>query len=588
VGAPDSIKQMIEKQVDHLDANQQRTLEAASVAGAEFSTLAVAASLGEDRAAVEAQCYELARQHQFIQDCGLHELPNGEAMPRYGFIHALYQDVLYERLSASRRVQLHRRIGDEGEQLYGERAREIAAELAMHFERGADYNRAAKYLQQAADNAIRRFAYQEAVGLSRQGLALLRKLPDTAERAEQELCLQLTLGVPLVATEGYAAPDVGRVYLKARELCQQLGETPDVSEALWGLWTFYTLRAELGTAREIAEEFLRLAERLPYPGLAMRGHWAMEITFTHLGEFALAMEHFERALSLYDPERHLDDAFLYALNPGVAMPCFAAWTLWFLGQPDQALDRIREALTAARKLSEPFGLAHALLFAAILHQLRREERMAQEHAEAALAVSREHGLVLYQAMAIIMRAWAVNKPEQQEEAIEQMRHGLAALQATGTELVRPHFLALLAEALGKAGQPDEGLRVLEEALGRARHSGEGYYEAELYRIKGEVLLMQATSRDLSRAATGGKAVVEAEPPALAHSEGCFNKSIKIARQQKAKSWELRAVTSLARLYQNQNRREDARSLLAQIYDRFTEGFDTMDLREAKALLDELS
>ncbi len=588
VGVPDSIKQMIEKQVDHLDANEQRTLEAASVAGAEFSALAVVAGLGEDRARVEAQCDELARRHQFIQDCGIQELPNGEAATRYGFIHALYRNVLYERVSASRRVQLHRRIGEQGEEIYGERAREIAAELAMHFERGSNYKQAVKYLQHAAENAIRRFAYREAVGLSRRGLELLGRLPDTPERAQQELCLQLTLGVPLIATEGYAAPDVGSVYLKARKLYEQLGETQDVSEVLWGLWTFYTLRSELGTAREIAEEFLCLAERLPYPGLAMRGHLAMEVTFTHLGEFAPAIEHFEKALLLYNPERHLDDAFFYALNPGVVMRCFAAWALWFLGQPDQALDRIQEALTLARELSEPHGLAHALFFAAILHQLRREERLAQEHAEAAIAVSIEHGLVMYQAMATITRGWALIEQGQQEEAIEQMRQGLAACQATGTELLRPHFLALLAEALGKARQPEEGLRGLEESLEAAYRNGDASYLAELYRIKGELLLMQPPSRGLSQAATGGKAVVEPVPPVVAQAEGCFNQSIKTAQQQKAKSLELRAVMSLARLYQSQGKKKEARHLLTQIYDRFTEGFDTKDLREAKALLDELS
>jgi predicted ATPase/DNA-binding winged helix-turn-helix (wHTH) protein len=588
VGVPDSIKQMIEKQIDHLDANQQRTLEAASVAGAEFSTLALMAGLGEDRAPVETRCDELARQHQFIQDCGVQELPNGEAVARYGFIHALYQNVLYERVSVSRRVQLHRRIGEQGEELYGERAREIAAELAMHFERGSNYKQAAKYLQRAADNAIRRFAYREAVVLSHRGLELLGRLPDTAERAEQELCLQLTLGVPLIATEGYGAPDVGSVYLRARELCQQLGETPDVSEVLWGLFAFSLVRAELRTAREIAEEFLWLAEHLPYPGLAMRGHFAMEVTFVQRGDFVLALEHFEKALLLYDPERHLEDAFFYAQNPGVAMRCHAAWALWYLGQPDQALDLIQEALTLARELSEPHGLAHSFYFAAILHHLRREGRLAQEHAEAAIAVSIEHGLVLYQAYATITRAWALIEQGLQEEGIEQMRQGLAAHQATGAEVARPHFLALLAEALGRAHQAEEGLRVMEEALEAAHRHEEGSYLAELYHIKGELLLMQATGRGVSRAATGGKTVFEPEPPVVAQAEGCFNQSIKIAQQQKAKSWELRAVMSLARLYQNQGKQEEARGLLAQIYDRFTEGFDTLDLREAKALLDELS
>jgi predicted ATPase len=417
---------------------------------------------------------------------------------------------------------------------------------------------------------------------------LLGRLPDTPDRAQQELWLHIALGVPLIAIEGYAAPDVGSAYTKARELCRQLGDSPKISQVLSGLWTFHTLRAELGTAREIAEELLGLAERLPYPGLAMRGHLAMEITFMHLGEFAQAMEHFEKVLLLYDPERHLDDAFRYTQNQGVATRCHAAWTLWFLGLPDQALDRIQEALTLARELAEPHGLAHAFFFASILHQLRREARIAQEYAEAAIAVSSEHGLALYQAMATLTLGWALIEQGRQEELIEQMRQGLAAHQATGTELMRPHLLALLAEALGKARQAEEGLRLLEEALEVVHRNGDVYYQAELYRTKGELLLMQATGRGVSRAAPSGTTAVEAEPPVVARAEDCFNQAIKIAQQQKAKTWELRAVTSLARVYQTQGKREEARGLLTQIYDTFTEGFDTVDLREAKALLNALS
>ena len=587
VGVPDSIKQLIEKQLDRLDGDEQRTLEAASVAGAEFSTLAVVAGLGEERGAVEARCDHLARQRQFLQDCGIQELPNGEVMPRYGFIHALYQNVLYERVPAARRVELHRRIGEQGAELYGERVSEIAAELAMHFERSSNYRRAIKYLRLAAENDIRRFAYQEAIVLARRGLQMLAKLPDAPERAEQELRLCITLGVPLIATEGYAAPDVGRVYNRARALCQRLGETPEISKVLWGLRTFYTVRAEFRPAREIAEEFLRLAEILPYAGLAMRGHWALEITFMHLGEFGSAMEHFEKALSLYDPELHRDDGYLYAQTPGVAMRCFAAWTLWFLGQPDQALERMKEALILADELSEPNGLAPAFFFSAVLHQMRRESRKAQECAEAALSVSTEHGLVLYQAMSTIILGWTLIEQGRTEEAIEQMRRGLAAHRATGTEVICPHFMALLAEALGKTGQIEEALRISQEAMVMADRNGEAYYLAELYRIKGELLLMQARGRGLSRAATSGKVVVDADPTVVALVECCFNQSIKVAQHQKAKSWELRAVMSLARLYQEQGRHEKARDLLTPICDSFNGGHDTVDLREARALRDEL-
>src|SRR5262249_13864437 len=201
-------------------------------------------------------------RHQFIQDRGVQQLPNGDAVSRYGFIHSLYQNVLYDGLSPSKRVELHRRIGEQGEIVYGERSKEIAAELAMHFERASRYKQSARYLQEAAQNDIRRFAYKEAVSLARRALELLYKLPDTTERAAQELSLQLTLGVPLIATEGYASPDVGSTYLRARELCHQLGETAEMPEILWGLWVFNTVRAELNSAREIGEELLHLSEHL--------------------------------------------------------------------------------------------------------------------------------------------------------------------------------------------------------------------------------------------------------------------------------------------------------------------------------------
>jgi DNA-binding winged helix-turn-helix (wHTH) protein/predicted ATPase len=582
VGVPESIKQMIERQVDHLDAHKQRTLEAASVAGAEFSTLAVVAGLDEDRTVIEARCDELARQHHFIQAAGVQILPNEEVVSRYGFIHALYQNVLYERLSESRRMQLHRRIGERGEALYGDRAREIAAELAMHFERGGDYKRAVKYLQQAAEDDIRRFAYLEAVSLARRGLGLIKRLPDTPERARQELSLHITLGVPLIATEGYASPDVGPTYTRARELCRLVGETEEISQVLWGLWTFYIVKAEMGTARAIAEEFLSVAERLAYSELTM------EVTLIHLGEFAPAMDHFERAFALYDPETRRDDTLRYSQNSGVATQVYAAWALWFLGRPDQALDRIEKTLALARDLAEPHGLAHAFFYAATLYQLRREDRLAVQLAEAGIAVSSEHGLVLYQAVATVIRGWALIAQDRYYEAVEQIQQGLAAYQATGTELLRTHFSALLAEALHKAGKTLEALHVLEEALAAVDRNGERYYQAELYRLKGELLLHQSTNRTVAHAVAGGRTVVKIQLPAVANAEACFHQSIKISRQQGSNSLELRSVMSMARLYQNQGKQEEARNLLAEIYGKFTEGFETKDLREAKALLDDLT
>jgi adenylate cyclase len=299
------------------------------------------------------------------------------------------------------------------------------------------------------------------------------------------------------------------------------------------------------------------------------------------------MEHFEQALLLYDPQRHRDYALRYSQNSAVGARCHGALALWFLGQPDRALGRIEEALTLARELSEPHGLAHTLFFAAHLHQLRGEARTVQELAKAAIAVSGEHGLALYKASASITSGWALAEQGTKDEAIEQIRQGLAAHQATGTRSMRPYFLALLAEALGRAHKTAEGLHVLDEALAITQGNGERFYQAELYRLRGELLLMQSTPRVLSRAATGGKAALATASSAVANAKACFDDSIKISRRQKAKSLELRAATSLARLYQNQGRPKEAESLLAQTYDGFTEGFDTKDLREAKALLDAL-
>lgn len=570
LGVPDSIRQLIETQVDRLEARDRRILEAASVAGTEFSALAVSAALIDDLADVEIRCEELSRRHQFIRECGAQLLPNGHAVGRFGFVHAVYRHVLYDRMSASRRMHLHYRIGLRDEESYGERAHEIAAELAMHFEQASDAGRAARYLQHAGLNAMRRSAYREAIAVARRGLELLAGVPDSDDRALQELRLQLTLGVPLIATEGYSAQEVGSVYARARELGERLGTTPEVSQALWGLWTFHAVKAELSAGLGIARELLGLAERVSSPGVAMRGHWAMEITRTHQGDFRLALEHFEKALALYDSDRHADDLFIDALNPGVAVRCFAGWCLWFMGQPDRALALIQNAVAIARQLSEPHGLAHALVFAAVHHQLRREPPLAQQSADEAIVLAGEHGLALYSAAARIVRGWALIDRGDDEAAVEQIQQGLAAWQSTGAALMRPHSLTLLAEAYAAANRHEQALLVLDEALTCAEATGERMYEAEVCRLRGEYLL-----------AAGGKGTdVET-------AEASFQQALAIARRQGAHSLELRAATSLTRLYRDRALPAQARDVIRPIYEQFEEGFDTVDFKAARDLLEEL-
>jgi predicted ATPase len=404
-------------------------------------------------------------------------------------------------------------------------------------------------------------------------------LPDSEDRARLELALLITLGVPLIALEGYASPDVGQVYRRARELCHRLGDTLQIPQALWGLWSFYLVRAELGTTRDIAEEFLHLNTRLPY------GEIAMEITLMHLGEFSSALRHSENAVELYDSKKHRNDASRYSQNPLVGAKSHGAWTLWFLGEPDRALAKLEEILAFARDLSDPHGLAHTLFFSATLHQLRREPHEAQQSAEAAVAIAGEHGILLYETMSRILLGWALVENGQMEKGIAEIRDGFVAHQPTGMELLRPQFLALLAEALARADQTEEALRFIEEALAHSNRNKERYYLAELYRLKGEMLLEQLARRPVSRGATNGKTA--ASSAVDRDAERCISLAVDIAREQGAKSLELRASVSLARVYQAQRKLKEGRNLLADVYSKFTEGFATRDLKDAKALLETL-
>ncbi len=357
---------------------------------------------------------------------------------------------------------------------------------------------------------------------------------------------------------------------------------------LRGLCSFYLIRGKLETAHELGEQLLDLAQRQQDPALLMIAHSALGFTPFYLGVAASAREHAEQGTALYY-DQHRSHAFLYYLtDPGVACRSNAALALWLLGYPNQALKRSHQALTLAQALLDPHTLAFALHFAAWLHQFCREGQLTQERAEAVTALSAEQGFPAWLAQGTILRGWALAEQGQEEAGIVQIRQGMATWQATGAELGRPYFLALLAEAYEKAGHHKDGLSVLAEALATVDRTGERHYEAELYRLKGELLLIQSTGRGGSRTAREVEASFKPARTAKEEAEACFRQGIDIARSQGAKSLELRSVMSLSRLWQGQGKKEEARQMLAEIYGWFTEGFDTADLKEAKALLEELS
>ncbi|HJY82733.1 MAG TPA: adenylate cyclase, partial [Candidatus Binatia bacterium] len=492
----------------------------------------------------------------------------------YLFKHALIQDTAYQSLLKSRRQQVHQQIARVLEERFVETV-EIQPELvAHHYTEAGLIEQAIPYWQKAGQRASQRSANVEAVRHLSQGLELFTTLPDTPERNQHELSLQIPLGAVLMATMGYASPDARTAYARARELCEQMGDISQLFPVLYGLFLVYLGAGEHKTAHGLAAQLLSLAHRQQASTFLLLAHRALGQVLFYLGEPAEARAHVEQGIALYYPQKHNPQVSGVATDSGVVCRGFAAWVLWYLGYPDQALKRIHEALTLARELSHPHSLAFALCFAAELHQRRRDRQAAQEQAEALITLSTEQGLSFWLASGPVLWGWARSEQGHGEEGIAQLRQGIAGVRATGAEVVTPHWLALLAEAYGRDGQNGEGLKIVGEALAIVDKNEEHYYEAELYRLKGELTLQQFKVQ-------GSKFQVE-------EAEECIQKAIAIAHRQRAKSLELRATVSLARLWQQQGKQKEAHQMLSEVYGWFTEGFDTKDLREAKALLDELS
>jgi predicted ATPase len=483
----------------------------------------------------------------------------------YRFKHALIQDTAYQSLLRSTRQRHHQHVAQVLEGQFPELCETQPELLAHHYTEAGLIEQAVGYWQRAGERSNARSAYVEAVAHCTKGLTLLMTLPDTPERMQCELAMQLTLGSAFMAIKGHGAPEVEHAYTRARALCQWVENTPQYFRVLRGLWAFALARSTLQTAREWGEQLLTLAQGGQDPPSLLQAHLALGLPLFHLGECTTARVHLERAITFYDLQRHRSLAFRAGQDLGVTSLACVAWVLWVLGYPDQAQQRSQEALTLAQELAHPASLAYALHYAGVVHQLRREEHAARMRAEVVMTLATEQGFAQRVAQGAILRGWALAAQGQEAEGLEQMRQGLAAYQATGAEVGRPHMLALLAEVYRKGVQAEEGLRAIAEAQATVHTTGERYYEPELYRLKGELLLARS-------------------PEQHAEVATCFRQALALACQQQAKAWELRAATSLARLWQLQGKRAEAHALLEPIYGWFTEGFDTADLQDAKALL----
>ena len=487
----------------------------------------------------------------------------------YTFKHALIQDAAYQSLLRSTRQQYHQRIAQVLDEQFPETAETQPELLAHHYTEAGLSEQAIGYWQRAGRQAARRSAHVEAIAHLTKGLELLLRLPETPARAQDELTLQIALGASLVITQGYTAPTAERAYARARALCQQVGDVAQLSRVLFALWGIYANRAEHRTARDLGAELLTLAQRLHNPTTLLVAHHTVGSTLYWLGELTQARDSLEHALALEAHQPQVRDAAATALVARVANYGYTAWTLWLLGYPEQAQQCNHQALALAHALSHPFSQVVALLYAAMFHLLRREGPAAQERAETELALATAQGFPFWVAGGTIVRGWALAAQGQAAEGIAQMRQGIAAWRALGASVVLSTYLATLAEVCGQVGQLGDAQHLLIEAQTLVDTTGERYWEAEVYRLQGE-LLMQ-TSRGKTREA-----------------EERFHQALDIARRQQAKSLELRAAMSLSRLWQHQGKRTAAHELLAPIYGWFTEGFDTADLQEARALLEELA
>jgi class 3 adenylate cyclase/predicted ATPase len=484
----------------------------------------------------------------------------------YRFKHALIQDAAYQSLLKSTRQQHHQRIAGVLESQFPEIVATQAELLARHYTEAGLSAQALPYWQAAGQQALARSANREAASHATKGLEVLNSLTETGDRASLELGLQIMLGAAQGATQGYQA--VEHVYARACELAREVGSAPELFPALWGFWYSHLAQGDMHRARGLALEFLAQSEQQEDPLIRAVGHRMIANTAWWSGELTEAREHSQIGLSLYGSQEHRAGEVSYGQDSSVCCGWIGALTSWVLGYPDQAVRTMEETLARAHKLAHPFSVAQVMLFFAQLGQLRREPQAALEHADAALALCAEQGLDAYGNWSLLPRGWALAQLGRISDGIADIRKALEGRLATGTRAVLPRFLASLGEAYGMAGQVEDGLEAMEQAIQTVRDNDERLYEAEVHRLKGELLLKRA---------------VPDEPGA----EACFRQAVDVARRQQAKSWELRAAVSLSRLLQQKGDVDGARSALAPVYGSFTEGFDTADLQEAQALLEQL-
>lgn len=563
---PTTVQGVLAARIDRLPHAEKDLLQSLAVIGKEFSLSLVQR--------VVTQSEDQLRHLLSRLEAGefIYERP---AFPdiEYTFKHALTQEVAGNSLLTEQRTALHERTAQAIEALFQHQLKDYYSELARHYSLSGNEPKAVEYLQCTGQQAVQRSAYEEAIRQLTAALALLRHLPDNPERDRREIALQLAIGPALIAARGFASPEVEEAYSRALALCGKLGETTHLFPTLIGLRSYCSLHAEHARAYKIGKRLISLAEKAQDPDLLSEARSSLGTTLYFAGRFRSANTLHSHAIALYTAKPLHAHLTFHGVAPEIRAFSVSALTLCTLGYPDQASKRAQTSLMLARELSHPFSMGHVLCLVAEMHVLRREPRLAQELADAAIALATEHGFPVWLAWGKILRGWALAGLGGLDEGIDLMREGLANYLATGAKLGQSHFLALLAEAYGRTGRIDTGMSALADAKAMAETTGEHYCEAELHRLEGQLILHALTA--------GTRTRDEADAAA------CFEKAIAVARQQGARLLALRASLGRSRLLQRQGKTGAAIQRLDEVHGGFTEGFDLADLSEAKAMLDGL-
>src|SRR5215471_4000551 len=569
---PESVRGMIERKIAQLNEEDRKLLTAASVQGYEFDSALVAEVAGIEADEVEERLEKLERVFGFVKLVSEAELPDRTLSLKYRFVHVLYQNALYNSLRATRKATLSRSVAQTLENSYGKRKSDIATNLALLWESARDNARAADYFLQAARNAARIFADAETTALAQRGLANVNRLPNSSERARMELRLQTTLGAALMTINTYASSAVKQVYLRSEELCKELVDDRQLFRVQFGLSIICAVRGEYARAKSLAEECLRLAERMNDEDLLAQAHWACGLSLQYPGEYFACLAHLEKAVAMGELMHDAPSVSLQKKIAAVFSQGHLAVVLLYMGWPDKA-EAVKQSILARKsKVTHPLSQADNLYLAAFVEVFHNRVVEVKALSETILHYAHEQGLKWYVAVGQMLRGWATVKQGAVEEGLAEFSQGLSAYKGSETELSLTFFLALFADALTTAGLCDRAVDSLNEALALAERTGERYYESELHRLKGELILKTNDGEFSSLSA---------------QAEAAFQSAIQVSRRQTAKSLELRAALSLARLWQRQGEPVQAREMLVETYGRFTEGFDTADLGDARALLDVL-